>query len=252
LRHIAGVIRRLDPTSATRLQSGMRLRVTGLDLPPELGLHLSLSLEDQTSAAGPTDGASLPAPRRVGEFPIQLDQTAWVGVADGRYRLELSDGSRTGTSGEHLGSRGIQMTAMLRMDFSDLPKEVEIRGETIDLPAIRAYLLEDIRVLEPNEGESVDFANAVFRWNAIPEARRYEVGFSVTTREAGATYYRPFLVTGTDGAATLRAAGLPADSAAKLRGLAPGTTGTGEVRAYDAQRRVIAKSPQQRTFTVGK
>ena len=66
----------------------------------------------------------------------------------------------------------------------------------------------------------------------------------------GGTYLSTLLVVPTHGPPTLRIAELPQIEADKFRSLAPGAMGAWEVRAYDAQRRIVAKSPQVRNFVV--
>ena len=180
LRLLAKTIRRLDPGGPDLLRGGLRLRITGVDLPPELGLHLSVTLSDAALAVEGREergAVNHPATATSVEIPVQLDQSAWAGIADGRYRLEARSGSRTATFSRYLGARGAQLSRMLELDFSAMPADVDDRGETIDLPAIPSYLLEDIRLNDPAEDAAVDLANSSFRWGAIPGAEKYEVGF---------------------------------------------------------------------------
>jgi predicted Ser/Thr protein kinase/tetratricopeptide (TPR) repeat protein len=241
LRHVAGTIRRLDPNSENPLRGGLRFRITGLDLPPELGLKLSLSLSD---AAGPDAD-----PGTVGEIPLQLDQTGWVGIVDGTYRLGVRRGASSGYSTAHRGARGSQLFQMLDIDCSAIPAIVEIKGTTIDLPPIRAFLLEEIREIEPDDGAAFNLADATFRWNAIPGAHHYELGFLTTVTKGGGTYLTPLLVCRTGSALALHTAELPPADGDKLRSLPIGTTGVWEIRGYDEAGRVMARSYHQRQFT---
>lgn len=256
LRHLGETIRRLDPEAPALLRGGLRMRVTGLDLPPELGLHIALSLWDPDVATNGRsteiiDGRTVSS--ILGDFPVQLDQTAWVGVADGRYRIAMKPGSRSGTASRYLGSRGSQLFRMLQLDFSEMPEEIEIRGGTINLPAIRAYLLEEIRSTRPADNAQIEFASAEFHWNEVPDTTRYEVSFQTSTiNQGGGTYFTPLLTVSIFGSTALRVASLPPADAKKLRTLVPGTTGVWDVRAYDAKGRLIAKTANQIKFVVAR
>ena len=73
----------------------------------------------------------------------------------------------------------------------------------------------------------------------------------MTVTEIGGSSLRPFLVVPTDGTPTLNSAVLPGPAADKLRSLAPATSGAWEVRAYDSKGKVVARTPQSRSFVVG-
>ena len=136
LRFVVHHLRRLDP-AAKPLRGGLRFRIIGLDLPPDLRVALQIILVD---AATSNAGRVLSA---LGDAPVQLDQTAWVGVADGRYRMEVHQSTaKGGRSSESWGGRASRLTDHLELDFSALPTEIEVRGTTLDLPPIRAFLKE--------------------------------------------------------------------------------------------------------------
>jgi tetratricopeptide (TPR) repeat protein/predicted Ser/Thr protein kinase len=147
LRHIAHALRRLDPALKDPLRGGLRFRIVGLDLPPDTAVLLAVSLWDP-AADDPdrrsliVNGETVAAP--VGEVAVQLDQTAWVGVADGRYRLVVQTDSAPGgsTFSDNYGARAKMVSERLILDCSGIPKEVEVRGATVDLPPIRAHLRE--------------------------------------------------------------------------------------------------------------
>ncbi len=75
---------------------------------------------------------------------VQLDQTVWVGVADGRYRLAVQGTSRGSRSWACYGARANRLFGRMKLDFSALSAQpvVEVRGHTVDLPPIRAWLRE--------------------------------------------------------------------------------------------------------------
>jgi predicted Ser/Thr protein kinase/tetratricopeptide (TPR) repeat protein len=132
LRHIAHAVLRLDPGAKDPLRGGLRFRITRLDLPPDLAVQLTLSLGD------PKVTVSAPFV----SVPVRIDQTAWVGVADGRYRLTVQYGSKGGLSSESFGARAGLLYGRMVLDFSGLPEEVEVRGSTVELPPVRAWLRE--------------------------------------------------------------------------------------------------------------
>ena len=148
LRHIVHSIRRLDPAAKDPLRGGLRFRVTGLDLPPDLAVQLSLHLWDakaQDSDRGLAEIEGRMMPGYLGTVPLQLNQTAWVGVADGRYRLVVRSSSKGSRSSLNYGGRANMLNNRLELDFSRLPKEdqeIEVRGSTVDLPVIVARLRE--------------------------------------------------------------------------------------------------------------
>jgi hypothetical protein len=145
LRHLAHCLRRLDP-AAPPLRGGLRFRVTGLDIPPELTVQLAVTLWDpdldDTGRGWETISGGRRIPAILGGAPLQLDQTAWVGVADGRYRLAVRPSSKTSQMNDTLGARGKLLFDRMELDFSALPEIVEVRGRTVDLPPIRAWLRE--------------------------------------------------------------------------------------------------------------
>ena len=107
LRHVALALRRLDPTFKDPLRGGLRFRIAGLDLTPDIAVLMSVALWDPAiGEAGPgwavINGQRVPSPvpTTEGEVPFQLDQTGWVGVADGRYRLVVYRNSGGGVASE--------------------------------------------------------------------------------------------------------------------------------------------------------
>jgi tetratricopeptide (TPR) repeat protein/predicted Ser/Thr protein kinase len=146
LRHVAQKIRRLDPAAPNPLRGGIRLRITGLDLPPEQAIHLAVSLTDVGVKEAQKGKQPRSAPEIRGESqgsaPVQLDQTAWVGVADGRYRLAVAWNVRGSVATAARGARAGLLNRRMKLDFSALPAEVVIAGKTVELAPIRAYLAE--------------------------------------------------------------------------------------------------------------
>lgn len=249
LRHIARTIRRLDPESPELLRGGIRLRIAGLDLSPDMGIKLKVSLWDP-DRPDPGRGHEMirnqEIPHSLGEAPVQLDQTAWVGVADGRYRLVVDSGSRTHRS----SGQASRQYSMLDLDFSNLPEMVEVRGQTVELPAILATLVDVLEGLEPAEDAAIELQRTVFKWDAFALADSYRVTIWRTERNNfGGTYFKESYTTSST-STSLRLAELPTDEAKKLGLHRPGSTGTWSVEAFDAHGRWLARSRSQRTFVV--
>ncbi|HUQ69803.1 MAG TPA: serine/threonine-protein kinase [Planctomycetaceae bacterium] len=249
LRHLARTIHRLDSTSPELLRGGLRFRIAGVDLSPDLGIKLGVSLWDPEE---PDPGRAhrivrgQTIPEVLGEAPVQLDQTAWVGVADGRYRLMVDTGSR---SSQGSGQAGRQYN-MLEFDFSDLPEMVEIRGHTVELPAIRAKLVEVLDGLSPEENGSIDPQRTVFQWDAFPLAESYRVTIWRTVMTEGGGVYFKESHTATVSLPQLRLADLPGEEAHKLGLFQRGSTGAWSVEAFDGEGRWLARSRAQRAFVV--
>lgn len=248
LRHIARKIHHLDPNSPELLRGGLRFRIAGLDVSPDVGLKLRVSLWDPENP-DPGRGHQIirgqEVPHPLGEIPVQLDQTAWVGVADGRYRLVLDTGSRSA----HGSGQADRQYTLLELDYSDLPEIVEVRGQTVELPAIRAGLVELLEGLEPAENARVDAQRTIFKWEAFPLAETYRVTIWRTEQRGGATYFKESCtkkVTRPE----LRLADLPADDIQKLQLQHPGSTAAWIVEAFDGEGRWLARSRNQRSFVV--
>jgi hypothetical protein len=65
-----------------------------------------------------------------------------VSVADGRYKLtiELQTRQRDSDPDDPHEAEKSLFFDLLELDYSGMPAEVEVRGETVDLPPIWAYL----------------------------------------------------------------------------------------------------------------
>jgi tetratricopeptide (TPR) repeat protein/predicted Ser/Thr protein kinase len=147
LRYVVHALRRLDPAMKGPLRGGLRFRITGLDLPPDLVVRLSLALweppvHDLGRGGQDLEGKEVPAP--LGSVVVQLDQTAWVGVADGRYRLAVQGTSGGARSSDSYGARANRLFRRMELDLSRLRAQevIEVSGNTVDLPPIRAWLRE--------------------------------------------------------------------------------------------------------------
>ncbi|HVR75012.1 MAG TPA: serine/threonine-protein kinase [Planctomycetota bacterium] len=239
LRHLAWAIGRLDPTAPGVLHGGLRLRVTGLDLPPDLALNLQLSIWDP-ALEGTADGRRARSP--LGQAPVQLDQSAWVGVADGAYRLAIKRGGSGASAQGSRGARASYLLEMLELDFSSLEAQgqVEIRGEPLEL-VIPARLLEEIQLLEPMGGER-DLEDTVFRWSGLPGAAYYEIHL-FKLEEIGGGVYANEARTYKLETSSARLGALPPTALTEASiPIAPGNRVSWEVRAFDGAGRTIGRS----------
>ena len=165
-----------DPSAPDDLRGGLRVRFEVPELPRQIITSVGLRF---VAVGEPAN-----APATFFEPSIRLlVQTApiQVGVADGRYRLTC--GSKGGAFPRNLEG----LYDALVVDTSALPAEVEVRGETIDLPPIRLRVLDEIKALSPADGESVDLTKAVFRWAPLTGAVTYRVDFQLSVIGEGIT-----------------------------------------------------------------
>jgi tetratricopeptide (TPR) repeat protein len=132
LRHVVLALRRLDAEFKNPVRGGLRFRIVGLDLTPDITVHFYLSIWDPAIEGTTTNGG----------VTIGLDQSAWIGVADGKYRLRIDGKGGGGWSSSEFGARASQLSKHMQLDYTSLPAEIEIvNGETKEL-TIRAYLSE--------------------------------------------------------------------------------------------------------------
>jgi|GEM_PF-6653711 len=235
LQALGQAIRRLDPAAPDTLRGGIRFRLVGPLPPPQEWKFLRVSLWDKSlkkplhssfGAMGPPNGGEQ-VPAHPGMFPLQLDGTGWVGVADGKYRLAVWQG---GAGGLWHGTP--QPTKPVELDFRNLPQEVEIRGDTIEV-TIRSYSLGEVALSAPADDKSIDLRRATFQWSPLAGAAQYNVTIGHTTAiPGGATtnFIYDARVPGT----TFSPAELPADKRKQFESLKTGETGTWNVTAYDA------------------
>jgi hypothetical protein len=214
-----------------------------------MGLNLAVSL---WKPGAPVTGRSTEViageiiPVALGDVPVQLDQAAWVGVADGHYRLVVHSGSRSSRA----SGQAARQFSTLHLDFSELPREVDIRGKTIDLPPIRATLVDELTVTGPTENAQIDPRKTVLQWDAFPLAATYKVTIWRTERTPGGGVYFKDSYTASTTSANLALADVPLEEINKLGLGRPGGTGAWSVEALDTQGRWIARSRAQRSFVI--
>src|SRR5690606_36634035 len=114
-------VQRLSPESPNVLTGGLRIRIDGVELPKDFVLNLLVVLTDQlVPDTEPIDNA---LPHTV---PV-INQVARVGIANGRYRASIRNWGSSYWGTEHTA-----LSQLLELDFSGLPTEVEIHGDTLE------------------------------------------------------------------------------------------------------------------------
>ena len=242
LRGVFEAVRRLDPDTTDALTGGITLRIAGVELPPGLVPMVHIELFDQSTA---TVARSPNLPRLV----LITQQTAFVGVADGRYGVTVSKG---GYSTERSSDNSGRIGNLLELDSNGLPNTVEIKGNSIEL-VIPARLSEEITLLEPANHATIDLRTDFFRWSEIDGAAYYMVGIDRKVSRVGQGTY----ITGGE-PVQIRTNSLCLGTVLETdRGQAneftPGTSGVWTVGAFDGDGRRIGLSVQvDRTFLVGR
>jgi hypothetical protein len=168
---------------------------------------------------------------------LKPDQTLRLGIADGRYSFSLrkSGWSTNNETAQRFGQ-------LLDLDAGKL-SEIEIQGQMKELP-IHARLSEEIKLLEPAPGASVDLRKDFFRWTPVRGASHYliQLGYHEDTPQHS-TYYG---IGGGKSPSTnlcLGSSVLPDWNLEQIRKrLIPGRTGTWSVEAFDASGRRIGTS----------
>ncbi|MBI3862448.1 MAG: serine/threonine protein kinase [Planctomycetia bacterium] len=249
LRALSQAIRRLDPAAPDTLRGGIRFRLVGPLPSPQDWKFLRVSLWDRSldnpvhsafGAVGVPGGDLMPG--HPGTFPLQLDGTAWVGVADGKYRIAVW---HTGSGG--IGDGKSTPRKPVELEFRGVPAEVEIRGDTIEVP-IRSYDLEEMSQVAPADGASVDLRQAAFRWSPVAKAVEFNLTIGHSIAIPGGTR-TDFIFSEPVKGTTFSPADLPAAKRKQFESLKRGHTGTWNVTAYDAEKLKIGES-STRTFKV--
>lgn len=172
---VADAIARLDPARPLSLKGGLQFHTEGLPLPPGMEIQFAPVLVDAAIEPPAGDVQSDQGFLLYRKIGLRTGQTRWVGVADGKYKLSIGGKGATRES----DASGKYPEPLLDVDYRDVPKEIEVRGNTIDL-SVRVYRRQELRQLEPADHAPVDLRSAVFRWTPVEGAAFYRVYFSVT------------------------------------------------------------------------
>ncbi len=245
VKETAEALMRLESHTPSLLKGGIRLKVSGVRIPSNVQQTLQVFLWSPDSERG--DRRLYPAKNSFSlpEVPVGPDQTAWVGVVPGRYKLEISSAGRSLT-----GQENREIYRRVILDFDKLPKEIEIGSEVVEL-TIPARLMDDITLKSPQAGEAVNLARDSFRWSSVPGAARYEVLFNWVTLDAdgGTTMHTGQRLSSTE--PRLDPHHFHSASDWFRKNLKVGQTATWSVEAYDANTRQIGRSTEdQRPFLV--
>jgi serine/threonine protein kinase len=245
LREVVRAVQRLDPIAPDPLRGGIRFRVVGPQIPKNEVIKLYALLWDpaikpMTAGFGTRpDAKGTEFPQAPGSFPIQIDGTAWIGVADGKYRLAVMSAEWGGT-----GPRDPEAPKQpVELDFNSVPAEVEIQGQTVELK-IRSYQLETINLSAPADGESIDLRTATFRWQGLPRAKHYWIEFGYKEKIPGGIRTN-FIYDAKTAETSFSLANLSPADAAKFKPLKPGVTGDWGVTAFDADGQKIGTASHQ-------
>lgn len=172
---VAEAIARLDPTRAISFKGGLQFHMEGLPLPKGMEIQFAPVLVDAAIETPEREVQSAQGFLLYRKIRLRSGQTRWVGVADGKYKLSIGAKGSSRTS----DSSGKYPEPLLEVDYRDVPKEIEVRGNTIEL-SVRVYRRQELRQFEPADHAPVDLRSAVFRWTPVEGAAFYRVQFSVT------------------------------------------------------------------------
>jgi predicted Ser/Thr protein kinase len=236
LQEVFQAVQRLDPAVPDALRGGLRIKLEGVAIPAGLSLWLNVVLTDAALSKEEVRRGNL-EPWLHRWAPVQLDQTIWVGVADGRYHLSLGHGGMSWDA--KAPGEPHRVGRLLELDGDSLP-DVEINGSTREV-VVPIRLSEEIRLLSPGPGETFDLSKDLFRWSPIKGASRYKVLFGRLAEMAQGTGTSFQMLADVNApAASLCLGTLPATEVRNLvEYLTPGRTATWKVEAFDpAGRRV--------------
>jgi hypothetical protein len=250
LREVVRSIRRLDPGAPDPLRGGIRFRIVGPQPPANHWIFLSVALRDpaMTQSVDSTLGAvATPSgelfPEHPGMIAMQLDGTAWIGVADGKYRLHVWESGSGGIG----NSRTPLAKNNVHLDFRGVPADISIHGQTVEVP-IRSYGVQDVALLAPAADEQIDLRTASFRWSNLSETGHFRINFGHSYPIPGGVKTDSIYDAVVEGTSFSLAA-LPSADREKFKALQRGQTGSWSITAYAATGQKIGGSTT-RSFTV--
>lgn len=265
LPRLVAAIRRLDPLAPDPLTGSVTLRFEGVEIPdgvePTFRLRLhdaALDRDEQRKFlywSRPLAYGFDTQPARDVTFRNGR-QTVTVGVAEGMYSVVL--GAAYNYVIENGDDAPRRFMSLIQVDVPHAglpgawPEPLEVVGTSpVELPPIRARLMEEIVLASPSAEAPVDLRDVFFRWNPLAGAHHYDLSFVVNLDGVD---------TGLNGPRKLGASafcfGVPhpddaQGSLARLRRfLTPGTLAEWSVLAYDEGGALIGKSRDPRPFVV--
>ncbi len=239
VRDLVTSLHRLSPDTFALPQGSITFEVVGFQLPPSIGIDLSLQL-CAPDVQNPHQELPYSLPRLV---PLRQDIPVRVGVLDGTYRLECRGNHRRADGDAQRLSRLIQI------DLQDWPTQIEIHGNAVQLPPVRLRLAEDIPLISPGLSTAMDLNKDIFKWEPIAKATSYQVQLLYTTETPSPN--KSYFLTVTTDQPQLRLADLsPAQQDSIRENLVAGRTGGWHVDAFDEANRCIGTSLQEGQFLV--
>jgi hypothetical protein len=193
LADIDSAIHRLDADAPAALRGGLRFHVKGLEFPPQVSVGFDTRLISPGVAMKDAEIRTGNGHALDGRVELKGAQPAWIGVADGRYRLSIQFPGKSLYFSGKVEETTRRFYSLLEVDYSELPAEVEIRGTTIDLPPLRARLIEELKLLAPVDRAPFDLKEGFFRWTPVPGAAKYQLEvMSVANNEQGGRSHQSF------------------------------------------------------------
>ena len=235
VRELVNTLHRLDPVTHPLPKGRVEFKVRGVKLPPTVHMSLDFKLSDK-SITNPNEGLPHNLPRLV---PLRQDQPCSVTVLDGTYRLHknMSFNLNWDVDSERIGR-------LIQLDFPDWPDDIDVRGNTVTLAPLTLRLAEAIEPNSPEDGEALDLSEAELRWSAIPNANLYRVHLWArqNSPRPSASLFHTMEVTNPQ----LRFDSIDENGTKLVRqNLVQGTICEWQVHAYDAEKQVHRKDPQE-------
>ncbi|MBX3442642.1 MAG: serine/threonine protein kinase [Planctomyces sp.] len=232
-------VRRLSPDPVPAQRGSLRFAVQGVDLPPSMGVELTLIVCDP-AIDDPHRGLSHNLPRQI---PIRSGQAVDVPILDGTYRLAVRGfHSRWDDQVEAAARR-------LQVDTQNWPTEIDVRGGVMELPAVELRFADEIRLESPVAGANVDLSEVEFVWSPVEGATRYVVQLMYVTESPHPT--QAMFAFPETAAPRLKLTETPEHIQRQVReNLIPGRNGGWNVDAYDSEGRKLGMSSKESRFLV--
>lgn len=164
-------LHRLSPVESPRPTGGVSLSLAGVPLPDDVDFALRLEL-CAPEITDPDKGLPHQLPRLV---LMENNRESIVQTLPGRYRLHVR-GSQA-----RWGKESDRFMRLLQLDSDHLPDEVTIANGVVKLPPARLRLADEVRLISPAHGSTLNLDKARFQWNEVSNATYYRVEFEYTT-----------------------------------------------------------------------
>jgi hypothetical protein len=237
VRDLVARLQRLGPE--LEIPTGLiEFSVKGVPLDNRIGLELVVELMDP-DVSDPNAGLHHHLPRLV---PLRQDAPVSICVLAGTYRL------RANSHHARWEDSAAETARRLEVDLADWPTIITVGPGNVTLPPIQLRLSETIELLQPTD-ELVKLPDAVFQWQEIPEAVRYQVVLQAISEHPHRVV--DYFLTVTTTTNRLEISSLNESQQRQLRDHWPlGSTGGWMVDAYDAQARRIGRTMSAAQFVI--